>query len=135
MPRQWQGQETVLLKRESRATVEVAALGLATTAVDTAIGRLSRAVNYLLAALFAGDVTAVVASEDGRLRDFPPSLWIRPGIRASLRSGELPVEFRVAIEGHKAETGSTTAASQARHNPRPAGCRIATPRLAGKKDR
>ncbi len=105
MPGAWLGQETTLLKRDSRATEEVAAVGGAATATDTPIGRLNRAVNYLLAALFAGDVKAVVAREDGRTRDFPPQLWIRPGIRAVFRSGELPIDFRIAIEGHKADAG------------------------------
>ncbi len=105
MPGAWLGQETTLLKRDNRATEEVAAVDSAATATDTAIARLNRAVNHLLAALFAGDVKAVVAREDGKIRDFSPSLWIRPGMRAVFRSGELPIDFRVAIEGHKADTG------------------------------
>ncbi len=104
MPSDWQGQETTLLKRDDRVIEEVAEVGGVATATRTAIGRLNWAVNYLIAALFAGDVKAVVAREDGRLHDFPPSLWIRPGIRAAFRSGELPIDFRTAIEGHRVDS-------------------------------
>lgn len=103
MPNDWQGQETTLLTRDDRVIEEVAEVGSVATAARTSIGRLNWAVNYLVAALFAGDVKAVVEREDGRLHDFPPSLWIRPGIRAAFRSGELPIDLRTAIEGHRAD--------------------------------
>lgn len=106
MPREWLGQEVNLLKVDSRATEEVGIVGEKATATDTALGRLNRAVNYLLRALFAGDVKVVAAREGGDLRDFPAALWKRPGIRAVFRSGELPVNFRVAIEGHRADAGT-----------------------------
>lgn len=105
MPEEWQGQETILLKRSDRAAEEVATVGIPPSATRTAMGRLNWAVNYLLSALFTGDVKAVVAREEGGIRDFASSLWTKPGMRAVFRSGELPVEFRVAVEGHKAETG------------------------------
>jgi hypothetical protein len=104
MPAEWQGPEIILLKRDDRAIEELPAIGAA-VASGTPIGRLSWAINYLVAGLFAGDVKAVVAREDRRLRDVPAALWIRPGMRAVFRTGELPVEFCVAIEGHKAGTG------------------------------
>jgi hypothetical protein len=48
-------------------------------------------------------VTAVIADE--RLRELPSALWIKPGFRPVFRSGELPIDFRVAVEGHKAGIG------------------------------
>jgi hypothetical protein len=104
MPAEWQGPEMILLKRDDRAIEEVAGIGGA-AATGTSIGRLSWAVNFLIAALFAGDVKAVVTREDGKLRDIPSSLWIRPGIRTVFRAGVLPIDFCVAVEGHKADTG------------------------------
>jgi hypothetical protein len=103
MPNEWQGPETTLLKRDDRVIEEIPEIGSMARATRTALGRLNWAVNYLTAALFAGDVKAVVAREVGVLRDFPPSLWIRPGIRAVFRSGELPIDFCTAVEGHHAD--------------------------------
>jgi hypothetical protein len=105
MPSAWQGQETTLLKRDDHVIEEVPGVGGLATATRTAAERLNWAVNYLIAALFAGDVKAAVAREDGGLHDFPPALWMRPGIRAVFRSGELPVDFRTAVEGHRAGSG------------------------------
>jgi hypothetical protein len=104
MPAQWQGPELILLQRGESAIEEAPAIGGA-VATGTPIGRLSWAVNYLVSGLFEGDVKAVIAREDGKLRDLPAALWIRPGIRAVFRSGELPTEFCIAVEGHKADTG------------------------------
>jgi hypothetical protein len=104
MPAQWQGPELILLQRGDSAIEEALAIGGA-VATGAPIGRLSWAVNYLVSGLFEGDVKAVIAREDGRLRDLPAALWIRPGIRAVFRSGELPTEFCIAVEVHKADTG------------------------------
>ncbi len=105
MPSEWLGHETDLLKRDSAIIEEMAALGEEATATDTQIGRLTRAVNYLVHALAAGEVKAFVARENGEMRAFPSSLWMSPGTRAVLCSGELPVHLRVALEGHKADAG------------------------------
>jgi hypothetical protein len=105
MPHEWLGQETDLLPRDSSVTENLAAVGEEATATGTLTGRLNRAMNHLLRALFAGEVKAVVARENGEVHPCPLSLWARPGIRAVFRSGELPVHFRVALEGHK--TGET----------------------------
>lgn len=105
MPYEWLGQEINLLKADSRVTEEVEAVGDSATVTDTPVGRVNWAVNYLLRALYAGNVKAVAAREGGDIRDFPSALWIRPGIRAVFRSGELPVDFRVAVEGHREDAG------------------------------
>jgi hypothetical protein len=105
MAEQWRGQETILLKRDPRATEPLAAVGGAATATDTALGRLNRAVNHLTAALFASDLRAIVLAEDGTIRDCPPSFWIKPEMRSAFRSGELPTGLRVALKGHKADIG------------------------------
>lgn len=102
MPHQWLGHEVDLLRRDSSVTEARTAGGERATTVDTQVGRLNRAVNHLLHALVVAEVKAVVADECGGIDAFPPSLWARPGIRAAFRSGELPVEVRVALEGHKA---------------------------------
>lgn len=104
MPAEWQGPEIVVLQRDENATADVAAIG-GPAATGTPIGRLNWAVNFLVAALFAADVKAVAAREDGTLRDIPSAFWIRPGMRAAFRFGELPTEFRLAIGGHKAGAG------------------------------
>jgi hypothetical protein len=103
MPHQWLGQEINLLKLDSRALEEVEAVAEEATNIATPIGRLNRAVNYLIRVLFAGDVHAVLVSEAGDFHDLPSALWMRPGIRAAFGSGELPVSFRVAVEGHKVD--------------------------------
>jgi hypothetical protein len=105
MPHEWLGHEVDLLTWDSRATEEPAAVIEGAAITGTQAGRLNRALNHLLQTLRAGDVKAFVAHEDGEVRAFPPSLWARPGIRAVFRSGGLPVEFRVALEGHKAGAG------------------------------
>lgn len=105
MPHEWLGQEVNLLKVDSRVTEDVEAVGEEATGTGTPFGRLNRAVNHLLRALFAGDVKAVTTREGGDFREFPAALWMRPGIRVVFRSGELPVNFRVAIEGHRADAG------------------------------
>lgn len=103
MPHEWLGQEINLLKLDSRALDEVEAVGEEATTGATPMGRLNRAVNYLIRALFAGDVKAVACAEDGDIHDLPAALWMRPGIRAAFGSGELPVSFRVAVEGHSVD--------------------------------
>jgi len=102
MPHEWLGQETDLLPRDSSVTENLAAVGEEATATGTSTGRLNRAMNHLLRALFAGEVKAVVAREGGEMHPCPSSLWTHPGIRAVFRSGELPVQLRVALEGHMA---------------------------------
>jgi hypothetical protein len=105
MPHQWLGQEVLLLKSDSRALEETEAASAEATVTETPLGRLNRAVNYLIHALFAGEVKAVTAGEDGHIRDLPAALWMRPGIRAVFGSGKLPINFCVALEGHRADTG------------------------------
>lgn len=105
MPHDWLGHETDLLRRDSSVTEAGAAAGTRATTTKTQAGRLNRAVNHLRRVLRAGDVKAVVARDDGEVHGFPPSLWAKPEVRAVFRSGELPVEFRVALEGHKAGAG------------------------------
>jgi hypothetical protein len=100
MPREWLGQETDLLPCDTRVTEDPAAVGKEETTAGTPAGRLNRAMNHLLRALFAGDVKAVIVGENGKTHPCPSSLWARPGIRAVFRSGELPVQFRVTLEGH-----------------------------------
>ena len=105
MPQEWQGHEIDLLKRDSAIMEGAATAGEEATATHTQVGRLNRAMTYLLRTLSAGDVKAVVAREHGEMNAFPSSLWGMPGTRAVFRSGELPVHFRVALEGHKAGAG------------------------------
>lgn len=105
MPHHWLGHEVDLLKRDSSITEEVAAGGEEVAGPDTRTGRLNRTVNRLIEELSSGDIEAVVADADGVVRAFPASFWARTGIRAVFRSGELPVEFRVALEGPKADAG------------------------------
>jgi hypothetical protein len=100
MPHEWLCHETDLLRRDSSVTENLAGVGEEAAATDTPVGRLNRALNHLLRALFAGEVKAVVVREHEDTYPCPPSLWNRPGIRAVFRSGELPVQFRVALEGH-----------------------------------
>jgi hypothetical protein len=101
MPRDWLGQEIILLETDKHVSEELEAAAAEPPAVDTPLGRLNRAINHLLRALSDGDAKAVVVDEHGHTRDFPAALWGRPGIRALFRPGELPDEFRVAVEGHK----------------------------------
>jgi hypothetical protein len=105
MPQEWQGHEVDLLKRDGAATEQAATPGEEAAATHTQVGRLNRAMTYLLRALSDGDVKAVVAGEHGEMSAFPSSLWKMPGTRAIFRSGELPVHLRVALEGHKAGAG------------------------------
>jgi hypothetical protein len=106
MPGEWLSHEINLLQSDSSITEDLGGVGEEATATGTPAGRLNRAMNHLLRALFAGEVKAVVARENGEIHSCPPSLWTRPGIRAVFRSGELPVQFRIALEGHIAgETG------------------------------
>lgn len=105
MPDEWLGHEIDLLRRDSSVTEAGAAAGREAATTKTPAGRLSRAIGHLRRVLRAGDVQAVVAREDGEIHDFPPSFWAKRGIRAVFRSGELPVEFRVVLEGHKADAG------------------------------
>lgn len=106
MPGEWLSHEINLLQSDSSITEDLAAVGEETIATGTPTGRLNRAMNHLLRALFAGEVKAVIARENGEIHPCPPFLWTRPGIRAVFRSGELPVQFRVALEGHiTGETG------------------------------
>jgi hypothetical protein len=60
----------------------------------------------LIRALRAGEVKSVTAGEGRNIRDFPAALWVQPGIRAAFGSGELPIDFRVALEGHRADAGT-----------------------------
>jgi hypothetical protein len=101
MPQEWLGQETDLLPCDTRVTEDPAAVDEEATGTGTPAGRLNRAMNRLLRALFAGDVKAVIVGESGQMHPCPSSLWARPGIRAVFRSGELPVQFRVTLEGHR----------------------------------
>jgi hypothetical protein len=103
MPHQWLGQEITLLKRNSRAIEEVEAVGEEATNVAAPLGRLNRAVNHLIRALFAGEVKAVLASEGGDFHDLPAAIWMQPGIRGAFAAGEFPINFRVALEGHKVD--------------------------------
>jgi hypothetical protein len=105
MPRQWLGHEVDLLKRDSNVTDALTPPGERVTTMDTQVGRLNRAMARLLHVLAVATVKAVVSDEDGGIRAFPPSLWAKPGVRAAFHSGELPDEFRVALEGHKAGAG------------------------------
>lgn len=105
MPRHWLGHETDLLKRDHDVTQATAVLDRRAAARAAQAKRLRRAVDHLRRALSAGDVKAVVAHDGGEVRDFPPSSWREPGMRAVFRSGELPAEVRVALEGHKAGAG------------------------------
>lgn len=105
MPHEWLGPELDRLKRDTTITEATPIVAEEETATDTQAGRLNRALNYLIRALAAGDLNAVVAHEDGDIRPFPSMLWMSPGVRDVFRAGELPVHLRVAIEGHKADTG------------------------------
>ena len=102
MPHEWLGLEIDRLKRDTTITEAAPIVAEEETATDTQVGRLNRALNYLIRALAAGDLNAVVAREDGEIRPFPSMLWMSPGVRGVFRAGELPVHLRVAIEGHKA---------------------------------
>jgi hypothetical protein len=106
MPREWLGQEVTLLETDRHVSEKLEGATAEAAAIDTPLGRLNRAVNYLLRALSAGDVKAVTIDEHGHSRDFPAALWSRPGIRAVFRPGQLPDEFRVAVEGHRLAVGS-----------------------------
>lgn len=107
MPHEWLGVETDLLKRDTTLTDEDVPPIVAEeeTATDTPVGRLNRALNYLVRTLAAGDLNAVAAHEDGEIHPFPSMLWMSRGIRAIFRAGEVPVHLRVALEGHKAGAG------------------------------
>jgi hypothetical protein len=102
MPHEWLGTEIGLLKSDIAVTEAAPIVAEEETATDTQVGRLNRALNYLIRALAAGDLNAVVAREDGKISPFPSMLWMSPGVRGVFRAGELPVHLRVAIEGHKA---------------------------------
>jgi hypothetical protein len=101
MPREWRGQEIELLEGDKHIAEELEASATEPASIGTPLGRLNRAVNYLLQAVIAGDVKAILVDEHGHHRDFPAALWQRPGVRAVFRPGEVPDEFRVAVEGHK----------------------------------
>jgi hypothetical protein len=105
MPHDWLGEEISLLETDKHVPEELELAAAEAAAIDTPLGRLNRAVNYLLRALSAGDVKAVTVDEHGHSRDVPPTLWGRPGSRAVFRPGELPDEFRVMVEGHKVGVG------------------------------
>lgn len=105
MPRDWLGQEISLLETDKHIAEELE-VAAAEAAADTPLGRLNRAVNHLLRALAAGDMKAVAIDEHGHSHDVPTALWRRREIRAVFRPGELPDEFRVAVEGHRAGVGS-----------------------------
>ena len=105
MPHEWLGVETDLLKRDTTITEAAPIVAEEETATDTPVGRLNRALNYLIRALAAGDLNAVAAHEDGEIHPFPSMLWMSPGVRAIFRAGEVPVHLRVALEGHKAGAG------------------------------
>lgn len=106
MPRKWLGAEINLLEGDKHISEELEAVDAEPATIDTPVRRLNRAVHYLLSALARGDVKAVVVDELGHSRDFPAALWGRPGIRAVFCQGELPDEFRIALEGHKVGVGS-----------------------------
>ncbi len=106
MPRNWLGDEITLLGGEKHISEELESADAEPAAIDTAVKRLNRAVHFLLSALANGDVKAMIVDELGHSRDFPAPLWGRPGIRAVFRQGELPEEFRIALEGHKAAVGA-----------------------------
>lgn len=105
MPHEWLGHEVDLLKRDSSVTEEGPAAREEAATADARIGRLDHAVNRLLDELSAGDIEAVVADAQGEAHAFPALLWKKLGIRAVFRSGELPVKFRTALEGHRAGAG------------------------------
>jgi hypothetical protein len=106
MPRNWLGQEVDLLETDKHIAEELEVAAAAAPPINTPLGRLNRAVNYLLRALCAGGVKAVIVDGHGHSRDFPAALWGRPGIRAVFLPGELPNEFRVPVEGHRMVAGS-----------------------------
>jgi hypothetical protein len=103
MPDEWLGTEIALLRDDRFLIEEITAERAAVP--DTPVGRLTLALNFLIHALSAGELNAVVVREAGEMRPFPSSLWTSPGGRAVFRSGELPVQLRVALEGHKASAG------------------------------
>jgi hypothetical protein len=105
MPHEWLGTETSLLKSDIAVTEAAPIVAEEETATDTQAGRVNRALNYLIGTLAAGDLNAMVVDEDGKTHPFPAMLWTNPGVRAVFRAGELPVHLRVAIEGHKGDTG------------------------------
>lgn len=105
MPQHWRGQEVNLLESDRHALEEPQAVA-APAAIGTPLGRLNLAVSYLIRALSAGDVKAVVIDELGHARDFPSALWGRPEARALFRPGKLPDEFRIAVEGQRAGVDS-----------------------------
>lgn len=93
------------MKRDIAVTEAAPIVAEEETATDTQVGRLNRALNYLVRRLAAGDLNAVVVREEGETHPFPSMLWMSPGARGVFRAGELPVHLRVAIEGHKGDTG------------------------------
>jgi hypothetical protein len=104
MPHEWLGTEIGLLRRDTAVTEAAPIVAEEETATDTQVGRLNRALNYLIRTLSAGELNAVVAREDGEIRPFPSMLWMSPGVRGVFRTGELPVHLRVAVGGHKGDT-------------------------------
>jgi hypothetical protein len=103
MPQDWLGQEVRLLEAGKHISEELEAAAAEPPTVDTPLGRLNRAVNYLLRALSDGDAKAIAVNAYGHRRDFPAELWGRPGVRILFQPGALPDEFRVALEGHKSD--------------------------------
>jgi hypothetical protein len=106
MPRTWLGPEVGLLEIDKHVAEELEVQAAEAGGAGTPLGRLNRAVNYLLRALLAGEVEAVIFDEHGRSHDVPAPLWGRPEVRVVFRPGEVPDEFRVAVEGHKIGEGS-----------------------------
>lgn len=105
MPHNWLGVETDLLRRDTTITDAAPIVAEEEPIADNPVGRLNRALNYLIPALAAGDLNAVVARADGKIQSFPSGLWLSQGARAIFRDGELPVALRVAIAGHKVDAG------------------------------
>lgn len=105
MPRDWLGHEVDMLKQDRSVTEAIAVVDHRTAARTAQAKRLGRAVSHLQRVLSDGDVKAVVAHDSGAVRDFPPSFWREPAMRAVFRSGELPAEIRIDLEGPKAGAG------------------------------